>query len=193
MTREVQFPDGTTVRASALPDRREDDEWRQFGLYADKRWAPSWPHETIEWKDSGIPDRFEEAVRQICRAFDVAWRGEHVEVGCAGGIGRTGDHPRLYGGPRRRSEGRGCGVGEGELQPVRGRARSSGPAGSRSAGSSGLRTTCTAAPLRRPNPRRRPPITKSPEWSGPWRSEPLTAGTVPCGVSDSLSVLPRSR
>ena len=90
MTKEVQFPDGTIVRASSLPDRRVDDEWREFGLYADERWAPSWPAEVIAWEDFGIPDSFEEAADQICGAFDRAHRGEHVEVGCAGGTGRTG-------------------------------------------------------------------------------------------------------
>ncbi|MCI0634918.1 MAG: hypothetical protein L0206_13525 [Actinobacteria bacterium] len=89
MTKEVQFPDGTFVRASSLPDRREDDEWSS-GLYADERWAPSWPAEFIQWEDFGVPARFEEAVAKICGAFDRAHRGEHVEVGCAGGTGRTG-------------------------------------------------------------------------------------------------------
>ena len=90
MTKEVRFPDGTIVRASSLPFRRMDDEWRQFGLYTDERWAPSWPAEIIAWGDFGIPDCFEEATDQICRAFDRARRGEHVEVGCVGGTGRTG-------------------------------------------------------------------------------------------------------
>ena len=85
------MPDGTIIRASSLPDRRVDDEWREFGLYADAEWEPSWPHEMITWEDDfGVPERFEEAVDQICQTFDRAHRGEHVEVGCAGGIGRTG-------------------------------------------------------------------------------------------------------
>lgn len=90
MTKEVRFPDGTVVRASALPDRRADDEWREFGLYADNRWTPSWPHEMIDWEDFGVPARFQEAAQQICIGFDVARSGKHVEVGCAGGTGRTG-------------------------------------------------------------------------------------------------------
>jgi len=90
VTKEVRFRDGTIIRASSLPDRHVNADWRGFGLYADARWAPSWPAEVISWPDSGIPDRFEEAAEQICRAFDLAHRGEHVEVGCAGGIGRTG-------------------------------------------------------------------------------------------------------
>jgi hypothetical protein len=90
VTREVQFRDGTVVRASSLADRRVDDEWREFGLYADARWAPSWPAEIIAWKDFSVPEHREEAANQICRAFDRARLGEHLEVGCAGGIGRTG-------------------------------------------------------------------------------------------------------
>ena len=90
LTREVRFPDGTVVRASSLPDRRADDEWREFGLYADAGWKPSWPHEMIAWEDFGVPHRFTEAVDQICGAFERARVGAHVEVGCLGGIGRTG-------------------------------------------------------------------------------------------------------
>jgi protein-tyrosine phosphatase len=90
VTKEVRFPDETIVRASALPDRLANEEWREFGLYADERWGPSWPHEIICWEDFGVPDDLEKAARQICRAFALARGGAHVEIGCAGGIGRTG-------------------------------------------------------------------------------------------------------
>ncbi len=86
----VQFPDGTQVRAAALSDRREHDDWRQFGLYLDPAWCPSWPAEIIKWKDHDIPQFPAQAANQIRAAFVRAKGGEHVEVGCIGGLGRTG-------------------------------------------------------------------------------------------------------
>src|SRR5829696_2586660 len=90
MTSGVVFPDGTEVRALPLRERREDDAERDFGLYCDERWAPTWPAETIDWPDFGVPRDGETAAAQIRAAFARAQAGERVEVGCAGGLGRTG-------------------------------------------------------------------------------------------------------
>src|SRR5829696_9640803 len=90
MTSGVVFPDGTEVRALPLRKRREDDAERDFGLYCDERWAPTWPAETIDWPDLGVPRDGETAAAQIGAAFARAQAGERVEVGCAGGLGRTG-------------------------------------------------------------------------------------------------------
>lgn len=87
---EVRFPDGTIVRASGLPSRDENRNWREFGLYLDDRWAPDWPAVVLDWPDFGIPASREEAEREIKSAFELARNGKRVEVGCAGGIGRTG-------------------------------------------------------------------------------------------------------
>jgi protein-tyrosine phosphatase len=78
------------VRASPLRERREDDPARDFGLYCDERWAPTWPAELIDWPDFGVPRDREAAAAQIRSAFARARAGERVEVGCAGGLGRTG-------------------------------------------------------------------------------------------------------
>lgn len=86
----VVFPDGTAVEACGLRDRRADDPGRDFGLYMDARWAPSWPADLIEWEDFGLPADPERAAGQIRAAFARARAGERVEVGCAGGLGRTG-------------------------------------------------------------------------------------------------------
>jgi hypothetical protein len=86
----VLFPDGTAVDACGLRDRRADASDRDFGLYMDPRWAPTWPAELIEWEDFGLPADGARAAEQIRGAFDRARRGERVEVGCAGGLGRTG-------------------------------------------------------------------------------------------------------
>jgi hypothetical protein len=86
----VVFPDGTGVEACGLRDRRAEAPHRDFGLYMDPRWAPTWPAELIEWEDFGLPADPERAAVQIRGAFARARAGERVEVGCAGGLGRTG-------------------------------------------------------------------------------------------------------
>jgi protein-tyrosine phosphatase len=86
----VRFPDGTELRAAAFSERRQHDTWRDFGLYLDPAWRPTWPSALIPWKDFGLPKSSQEAVDQICAAFKRAKAGQHVEVGCIGGCGRTG-------------------------------------------------------------------------------------------------------
>jgi hypothetical protein len=86
----VVFPDGTNVDACRLRDRRAEASDRDFGLYMDPRWAPTWPAELIEWEDFGVPADPQRAAAQIRGAFERARSGERVEVGCAGGLGRTG-------------------------------------------------------------------------------------------------------
>ena len=87
---DVTFPDGTRVRASSIFERDEHDPDRDFGLYADPRWQPTWPAEIIDWADFGVPTDGERAATQIREAFSRARDGETVEVGCLGGLGRTG-------------------------------------------------------------------------------------------------------
>ncbi len=89
-TQIVRFPDGTQVAASPLCARRVVDENRDFGLYMDPAWAPTWDHELIDWPDFGLPADPIGAAAQIVSAFERAKAGERVEVGCVGGLGRTG-------------------------------------------------------------------------------------------------------
>jgi hypothetical protein len=89
-SRVVRFPDGTEVTASPLRARREENPDRDFGLYMDARWAPTWEAELIDWPDFGLPSSPEHAAQQIRAAFQRAQAGECVEIGCDGGFGRTG-------------------------------------------------------------------------------------------------------
>jgi len=88
--RRVAFPDGTNIDASPLCARQEQDPLRDFGLYMDERWAPTWEADLIDWPDFGLPAKPETAAAQIVAAFERARAGERVEIGCAGGLGRTG-------------------------------------------------------------------------------------------------------
>jgi hypothetical protein len=87
---DVKLPNGTRVRASSIHERREDDPERDFGLYLDESWRPTWPAELIEWEDFGLPLDPETAASQIEHAFALAERGGLIEVGCRAGLGRTG-------------------------------------------------------------------------------------------------------
>lgn len=89
-TMELTFPGGTRVRASSIFERDESDESRDFGLYLDERWEPTWPADVVAWADFGLPRDPTSAARQIEEAFTRARQGQIVEVGCFGGLGRTG-------------------------------------------------------------------------------------------------------
>jgi len=56
----------------------------------DPAWAPTWEAELIDWPDFGLPADWEAAASQIIAGFERAKSGERVEVGCIGGLGRTG-------------------------------------------------------------------------------------------------------
>ena len=90
MVHYVTFPDGTEVRGASLDSRRCNDKWRQFGLYLDPSWKPKWPAVLIAWPDFGVPKSRVVAAREIQAAFAKAREGVHVEIGCVGGLGRTG-------------------------------------------------------------------------------------------------------
>jgi protein-tyrosine phosphatase len=87
---DVTLPDGTRIRALSLRERRPDDPERDFGLYLDPGWQPSWPAELIDWRDFGTPADWDRAAAQIESAFARARAGQVVEIGCRAGLGRTG-------------------------------------------------------------------------------------------------------
>jgi hypothetical protein len=88
---EVTFADGTkVVGARFLVDEPyKRDQSPTFGLYLDQRWAPPWNHAHLAWVDFGVPDAAELRVA-LEDVLERSRRGEHVEVGCLGGHGRTG-------------------------------------------------------------------------------------------------------
>jgi hypothetical protein len=87
---DITLPCGSRVRAAASYHRRAHDPERGFGIYLDPFWEPTWPAEVVPWENLGVPHDFEEAAAQIRRAYARARGGDLVEVGCQGGIGRTG-------------------------------------------------------------------------------------------------------
>jgi hypothetical protein len=73
-----------------LRERKEQDPYRDYGLYLDTGWRPTWPATVVDWKDFGLPSTYETAAQQIQDGFRQAQDGQQVEVGCKGGYGRTG-------------------------------------------------------------------------------------------------------
>lgn len=86
----VRFPNGVEIDALPLRERRDENPDRDFGLYMDPRWAPTWEADLIDWEDFGLPTDPAVAVAQISAAYRRAESGERVEIGCIGGLGRTG-------------------------------------------------------------------------------------------------------
>jgi protein-tyrosine phosphatase len=56
----------------------------------DSRWQPTWDAHLIDWPDFGLPKEPLAAAQSIDAAFERAKKGERFEIGCAGGLGRTG-------------------------------------------------------------------------------------------------------
>jgi hypothetical protein len=87
---DLVLPRGGRVRASAAYHRSEDVPGRAWGLYMDPFWAPTWPARMLPWENMALPVDFDEAVEAIDEAYKIISDGGMVEVGCQGGIGRTG-------------------------------------------------------------------------------------------------------
>ena len=86
------LPDGSTVLAASLigPDPYERVDPPDFGLYLDDRWDPPWPHTHAAGRTSGCPPTSTACGLSLTDIVERARHGERVEIGCAGGHGRTG-------------------------------------------------------------------------------------------------------
>ena len=81
-----------TVRAASfdpatayLRERRPD-----YGLYLDPQWQPPWDHDHLIWPDFGVPHDARPVLKALKFLRGRAHSGQHVEIGCVGGHGRTG-------------------------------------------------------------------------------------------------------
>jgi len=108
----VDLLEGVVVFASAwfdgpMRERAVDMDWPDVGFYLDRSWAsavlvcspgfrppfaqrPSRRIVVYPWPDLGVPRdprRFKQALRWL---LEQASEGRRVEIGCAGGHGRTG-------------------------------------------------------------------------------------------------------
>ena len=101
----IALPDGTLLRGRGRREPLPAGPLPQFGLYIGRPpdrprrlpalgrgapWSPDWPSAWIDWPDFGTPRDGGHAAALIVQAYRRARAGERVEVGCGGGIGRTG-------------------------------------------------------------------------------------------------------
>ena len=93
----IRLPDGSWVRGRGLRDPLPPGPQPDFGLYlGSKSWRRkhepglTWPHLWIDWPDFRLPRDDTDAMHKIGILHEHAVRGEHVEVACGAGIGRTG-------------------------------------------------------------------------------------------------------
>jgi hypothetical protein len=93
---DLRLPRGGRVRASASYHRNENDPDRDWGLYLDPYWEPTWPGRYVPWENMGVPVDFDDAVDAIHESYRIIADGGLVEVGCQGGIGRTGSVIACY-------------------------------------------------------------------------------------------------
>jgi hypothetical protein len=87
---DLTLPRGGRIRASASYHRSADVPERVWGLYMDPYWAPTWPARMLPWENMALPHDFDEAIDAIYQSHDIIYGKGMVEVGCQGGIGRTG-------------------------------------------------------------------------------------------------------
>ena len=85
----VTFPDGTSVDATGFTSEIGPTR-PTWGLYLYERWQPPWPYRYVEWPDFGLPVDERDADEAILEAWGRAQLREAIQVGCRGGVGRTG-------------------------------------------------------------------------------------------------------
>ena len=88
----VVLPDGVTVVAASFDpaDPYGRDRPPDYGLYLDSQWQPPWDHTHLDWPDFSVPKEVGPLLVALSVVQDRARRGQHVEIGCGGGHGRTG-------------------------------------------------------------------------------------------------------
>lgn len=85
----VELPDGRRVRGTGVRrPRRDVPDFAVYLLGREPR-VEGWDYRWVRWRDFRLPDSTPEAVGALVEAYARA-AVERVEIGCAGGVGRTG-------------------------------------------------------------------------------------------------------
>jgi len=87
----VELPDGRRIRGRGLRRPAPEGQVPEFGVYLLARDPGpfAWEHRWVRWPDFRTPASTSDAVAAIREAYERA-ATQRVEIGCAGGIGRTG-------------------------------------------------------------------------------------------------------
>jgi hypothetical protein len=83
----VTLPGGPRVRGRRLAGPASPAD---FALLLADGPPPGWQHRRVRWPDFWIPLDRADALDALHEAHRRAHAGERVEVGCRGGVGRTG-------------------------------------------------------------------------------------------------------
>jgi len=88
----VTMPDGTVIGVSSHFSRLATDTIPDFGVYLASSWSPkNYLSYALPWQDFGLPGVPDHVVEGV--VDEILYRarlGQHVEIGCIGGHGRTG-------------------------------------------------------------------------------------------------------
>lgn len=87
----VTLPSGRCVRGRSLRAHRAagDEPGLAVQIAAAAPPAPPWERRWIRWRDFWVPSHPDEATAVLREAYERAAH-ERVEIGCGGGVGRTG-------------------------------------------------------------------------------------------------------
>ncbi len=87
----LRLPDGRLVRGRSVRRPVPPGPSPAYGLYLTGLRPPDtpWPQRWVRWPDFAVPLRFTSAADELRTAYDAA-ATRRVELGCAGGRGRTG-------------------------------------------------------------------------------------------------------
>jgi protein-tyrosine phosphatase len=83
----VTLPEGAVVRGRRLAEPADPVD---FALVLGRGPVPPWPYRQVRWPDFWVPTDRSDALDALREAHRRAYQGERVEVGCRGGVGRTG-------------------------------------------------------------------------------------------------------
>lgn len=88
----VTMPDGTVIGVSSHFTRTTTDTIPDFGVYLSSTWSPkNYLSYYLPWQDYGLPQVASHVVEGVVdEILFRARNGQHVEIGCIGGHGRTG-------------------------------------------------------------------------------------------------------
>lgn len=83
----VVLPGGHAVRGRSL---RTDLGPADLTLVLGRSPAPPWPYRRVRWPDLWVPLDRDDALAALREVYARIGLGQQVEVGCRGGVGRTG-------------------------------------------------------------------------------------------------------
>lgn len=87
----VALPSGRKVRGRGLRAGVPEGPLPEFGVYLTAREPAKtpWDSRWVRWRDFWVPSSGSDAVAALTEAWERA-AGDRVEIGCGGGVGRTG-------------------------------------------------------------------------------------------------------